>query len=116
MPLVRPGWHRVQCMLPEPVYFRLKTLVLLNRKSVSHYLTLGAKHILAHHPDASRWPKEYWDDFRAIEARSQGAGNRAGGHLQPLISKENPTAGGTNDGYPSLARAKRADKSSPEGG
>jgi hypothetical protein len=103
-------------MIPTPVYFRLKTLAMMNRKSVSHYLTLGAKHILAHHPDASGWPKEYWDDFRAIEAHSQRVVNRADGRLPALISKENSTPAGTNEASMPLARAKRTDKSHSGGG
>jgi hypothetical protein len=56
------------------VYLKLKALAAFNNKSLSWHLTLGAKHILAHHPDASAWPKEYWDDVRAVRALKRDGG------------------------------------------
>ena len=111
MPLVKHGWRRAQCLLPEPVYFRLKALALFNKRSLSHYLTLGAKHILAHHSDVARWPKEYWDDFREVQARSAGHVNRTDGRLPSLISKENATEEGTNEASIPLARVEKPKKS-----
>jgi hypothetical protein len=106
----------VKCLLPDPVYFKLKALAMFNRKTLSYYLTAGAKYVLAHHSDAKQWPREYWDDFRATMAAHQQGVNRAERRLEAVVSKESAATGGAKEAVLPLARAKRTDKSSPEGG